>query len=159
MAGLDTLRIMLFFPTKKKWYWLQIPLSLACLLWKPREVRVLCPAQKQTSATHGHTSSIQPNNFILQMHNTSCIWTAVTKQTWTQGSFADKSFFSRAGWGKRWACVEGWGFQPGGVHWLHVFPSVFPCLCWFPGHIRDRKWLCWKGGSCDIVEKRFKCQR
>lgn len=91
-----TLRTMLIFPAKKKWCWLQIPLSPACLLWKPRDVRVLCPAQKQTSATHGHTPSIQPNNFILQMHNTSCVWTAVTKQTWNQGPFPDKPFFSRA---------------------------------------------------------------
>lgn len=96
IAGLHTLRAMLVFPTKKKCCWLQIPLFVACQLWKPRDRRVLCPVQKQTSASHGHTPSIQPNNFILQMHNTSCIWTAVTKQTWTQGPFPDKSFFSRA---------------------------------------------------------------
>lgn len=43
--------------------------SPTCLLWKPREVRVRCPAQKQICATHSHTPSIQPNNFILQTHN------------------------------------------------------------------------------------------
>lgn len=54
------------------------------LLWKPRAVRVRCPAQKQTCATHSHTPSIQPNNFILQTHNPSFVWTAVSKQPWTQ---------------------------------------------------------------------------
>lgn len=58
--------------------------SPTCLLWKPREVRVRCPAQKQTCATHSHTPSIQPNNLILQTHNPSFVWTAVSKQPWTQ---------------------------------------------------------------------------
>lgn len=58
--------------------------SPTCLLWKPREVRVRSPAQKQTRATHSHTPSIQPNNFILQTHNPSFVWTAVSKQPRTQ---------------------------------------------------------------------------
>ena len=45
-GGLHAIRMTLFFPPQKKRHLLQIRLSPACLLWKPGEVRVLCPAQK-----------------------------------------------------------------------------------------------------------------
>lgn len=79
VAGLHMHRIMFFFLRKGNGVCSK-SFSATCLLWKPQEVRVRCPAQKHTC----HTPSIQPNTFILQVHNPSFVWTAVSKQPWTQ---------------------------------------------------------------------------
>lgn len=119
---------------KGKWCLPQIHLSPTGLLWKPKEVRVWCPAQKQTSDTHGHTPSIQPSNFILQMHNTSYIWTAVTKQTWTQRPSQTNPLAEPCGgrgepvW-RTEVFISGDFTSTFRGHCLHVLLYVFICLC------------------------------
>ena len=97
------------------------------------------------------------------MHNTSYIWTAVTKQTWAQRPSQTNPVAKPCG-GRREPVWRTEVFISGDFTQLSE-DTVYMC-CYMslfvyvvPGHIEDRKELCWKGRSCDAVEKRARCQK
>lgn len=138
-AGLATLTITLFFPTKG---------NGVCM--KSTSLQHLCFGNHkkwQTSATCSHTPSTQPNNFIFQMHNTSCLWTAVTKQTWTRRPSQTNSFSAVQ---RRVEGGSSWGtgfFQLERVHLnFHKAQTAHAMLC-----------LYWLTGSLDVEETGNNC--
>lgn len=92
--------IILFFPQRELVFASKSSLSIMLALEIKRSEGVMPSTTKQTSATHGHAPSIQPNNFILQMHNTSYIWTAVTKQAGTQSPSQTNPSLAEPGGGR-----------------------------------------------------------
>lgn len=124
-----TLAVMLSCLTKENAVGIK-PISPMCLLWIPEEKRAWWPAQKQTSATGSHTPSTRPNNFIFQMHNTSSIWTAVTKQTWTQKPSQTNAFSTVQCRVQGGFVLGNWDLSTGERSWRTEYMCFWAFACW-----------------------------